>query len=155
MGATPQTLEPLWQPHRDQIADSNLTRFQRWLHDERGLDLNDHRSLYDWSVRDLEGFWRAIAEFFDVRFHSAAERVLHHDTDPLRTRWFPGGTVNYAEHVLRFGLSEVPVSDDRLAVLCCAEPGEPDNRQALNREGVNRTGGTACFRAQPSWSAMR
>src|SRR5271157_3359299 len=116
MGTIPQTLEPLWRPHRDQITNSNLTRFQRWLHDERGLDLNDHRALYDWSVRDLDGFWRTIADFFGVRFHTAAERVLHRDTDPLRTRWFPGGTVNYAEHMLRFGLSEVPVSDDRLAV---------------------------------------
>ena len=124
-----------WLRTGSQIRDSNLTRFQRWLHDKRGLDLNDHRSLYDWSVRDLDGFWRAIAEFFDVRFHTATElEVLHHDADPLRTRWFPGGTVNYAEHMLRFGLSEVPVSDDRLAVLFCAEPGEPDNRQTLTRK---------------------
>ena len=134
MGTIPQTLEPLWRPHRDQITNSNLTRFQRWLHDERGLDLNDHRALYDWSVRDLDGFWGAIADFFGVRFHTAAERVLHRDPDPLRTRWFPGGTVNYAEHMLRFGLNEVPVTDDRLAVLSCAEPGEPDNRQALSRK---------------------
>ena len=134
MGATPQTLEPLWRPHRDQILDSNLTRFQRWLHDERGLDLSDHRSLYDWSVRNLDAFWRAIADFFDVRFHTAAERVLERHTDPLQVRWFPGGTLNYAEHVLRFGLNDVPVADTRPAVLYCAEPGEPDNRQVLTRK---------------------
>jgi acetoacetyl-CoA synthetase len=127
-------LEPLWRPHRDQITNSSLTRFQLWLHEERGLDLNDHGSLYDWSVRDLDGFWGAIADFFGVRFHTAAERVLHRDTDPLQTRWFPGGTVNYAEHMLRFGQNEVPVSDDRLAVLYCAEPGEFDNRQVLTRK---------------------
>jgi acetoacetyl-CoA synthetase len=134
MGATPQTLEPLWRPHRDQITNSNLTRFQRWLHEERALDLNDHRSLYDWSVRDLDGFWGAIADFFGVRFHIGAERVLQRDTDPLRTRWFPGGTVNYAEHMLRFGQNEVPVSDDRLAVLYCTEPGEFDHREVLTRK---------------------
>jgi acetoacetyl-CoA synthetase len=133
MGFDPQTLEPLWRPPRDQITNSNLTRFQRWLHDQRGLEFSDHRSLYDWSVRDLEGFWRAIADFFGVRFHTFAERVLNRDTDPLRTRWFPGGTVNYAEHILRFGLNGVSVSDDLPAVICCAEPGAIDDRRLLNR----------------------
>jgi acetoacetyl-CoA synthetase len=136
MGAIPQTLEPLWRPHRDQITNSNLTRFQGWLQSERGLNLDDHRSLYDWSVRDLDGFWRAIADFFGVRFHAAAERVLRRDADPLRTKWFPGGTVNYAEHLLRFGLDEVPASDDRLAVLYCAEAGMPDRRQVVTRQDL-------------------
>ena len=134
MGATPQTSEPLWRPHRDQIRDSNLTRFQLWLHDERGLDLSDHRSLYDWSVRNPDAFWRAIADFFGVRFHTAAERVLDRHTDPIQTRWFPGGTLNYAERMLRFGLDDVPAADTRPAVLYCAEPGAPDNRQVLTRK---------------------
>src|SRR5271165_2432876 len=136
MGAIPQTLEPLWRPHRDQITNSNLTRFQGWLRSERGLNLEDHCSLYDWSVRDPDGFWCAIAEFFGVRFHTAAERALHRDPDPLRTEWFPGGTLNYAEHLLRFGLNEVPVSDDRLAVLYCAETGTPDRRQLATRKDL-------------------
>jgi acetoacetyl-CoA synthetase len=134
MQATPQTLEPLWRPHRDQIRDSNLTRFQRWLHDERGLDLGDQRSLYDWSVRNLDAFWPAIASFFGVRFHTAAERALDRHTDPIQTRWFPGGTLNYAEHMLPFGLNDVPSADTRPAVLYCAEPGAPDNRQVLTRK---------------------
>jgi acetoacetyl-CoA synthetase len=136
MGAIAQTLEPLWRPHRDQITNSNLTRFQGWLQSERGLNLDDHCSLYDWSVRDPDGFWCAIADFFGVRFHTAAERALRRDPDPLRTEWFPGGTLNYAEHLLRFGLNEVPVSDDRLAVLYCAETGTPDRRQVVTRKDL-------------------
>jgi acetoacetyl-CoA synthetase len=139
MGATPQTVEALWQPHPDQIKNSNLRRFQQWLYDKRRLDLNDHRALYDWSVRDLDAFWSAIADFFDVRFHSPAARVLDRERDRLRTKWFPDGTINYAEHLLRFGLNEFLASDNRLAVVYCAEPGEPDNRQELTRsELVNQ-----------------
>jgi acetoacetyl-CoA synthetase len=133
MGITPQTVEALWQPNPDQIKNSNLTRFQHWLQDKRGLDLTDHRALYDWSVRDLDAFWSAIADFFDVRFHSDAERVLDREQDGLGTKWFPGGTINYAERLLRFGLDDILASDDRPAVLYCAEPGEPDNRQELTR----------------------
>ena len=87
------------------------------------------------------GLWKIWTGFgaqspisLSVRFHAPPERVLHRDTDPLRTRWFPGGTLNYAEQILRFGLNEVPLSDDRPAVLFCAEPGEPHNRQVLSRK---------------------
>ena len=139
MESVPLTAEPLWRPHPDQITDSNLARFREWLREKRSLDLGDHRALYDWSVGDLEGFWSAIAEFFDVRFYAAAERVLQRDADPVRTKWFPGGTLNYAEHLLRFGQSRAGVLDDRPAVLYCSEPGVPGNRQVLTRaELVNR-----------------
>jgi acetoacetyl-CoA synthetase len=127
------TAEPHWRPSSEQIRNSNLARFQEWLRDKRGLDLKDHRALYDWSVRDLDGFWSAIAEFFDVRFHTPAERVLQRDADPLRTKWFRGGTLNYAEHLLRFGCTEIAVCDNRPAVLLCAEPGAPGSRQILTR----------------------
>jgi acetoacetyl-CoA synthetase len=133
MDSVSLTAEPLWRPHLDQIRDSNLTRFQRWLREKRSLDLKDHRALYDWSVRDLEGFWGSIAEFFDVRFYRPAGRVLQRDADPAVTKWFPGGTLNYAEHQLRFGSREVAVSDHRPAVLCCAEPEGSENRRILTR----------------------
>src|SRR5712671_6328309 len=117
MDSVPLTAEPLWRPHPDQIRDSNLARFRKWLREKRSLDLRDHRALYDWSVRDLEGFWSAIAEFYDVRFYTPAERVLRRDGDPIRAKWFPGGTLNYAQHLLRFGSSEIDDSDNRPAVL--------------------------------------
>jgi acetoacetyl-CoA synthetase len=127
------TSEPLWRPPLDQVRDSNLTRFQEWLREKRSLDLKDHHALYDWSVRDLESFWSSIAEFFDVKFYTLAERVLERDADPARTKWFPGGTLNYAEHLLRFGSTEVGVSDNRPAVIFCAEPGVSGNRRILTR----------------------
>ena len=129
----PLTAEPLWRPHPDQIRDSNLAKFREWLRENRSLDFRDHHALYDWSVRDLADFWSAIAEFFHVQFHTSPERVLQLDPDAIRTKWFPGGTLNYAEHLLRCGRSEVGLSDDRPAVLYCAERGVPGNRQVLTR----------------------
>jgi acetoacetyl-CoA synthetase len=138
------TSEPLWRPPLEQVRDSNLTRFQEWLREKRSLDLKDHRALYDWSVRDLESFWSSVAEFFDVKFNTRAERVLERDADPARTKWFPGGTLNYAEHLLRFGATEVGVSDNRPAVIFCAEPGVSGNRRILTRgelvAGVSQLG---------------
>jgi acetoacetyl-CoA synthetase len=125
--------QPLWRPPPEQISQSNMARFCEWLREKRSLNLQDHRSLYDWSVRDLEGFWNAIAEFFAVRFHTPAERVLQRAEDPIQTKWFPGATLNYAEHLLRFGSTEIGQFDHRPAVMFCTEPGVTENRQILTR----------------------
>jgi acetoacetyl-CoA synthetase len=136
MESVPLTAEPLWTPNPDQIRESNLNRFREWLRENRSLDLSEYRALYDWSVRDLEGFWGAIVEFFEVRFHTAPERVLRLDADPTRTRWFPAGTLNYAEHLLRFGRHEIGLSDNRPAVVYCPEFGVLGSRQVLTRSDL-------------------
>jgi acetoacetyl-CoA synthetase len=133
MESVPSTAEPLWRPPPDQIENSNLARFREWLRENRSLNLEDHAALYDWSIRDLEGFWSAIAEFFAVRFYAPAERVLQRDPDPVRTKWFPGATLNYAEHLLRFGQSEVGICGHLPAILSCSEPLVSGNRQVLTR----------------------
>lgn len=134
MESTPKTVGPLWRPNPDQIKNSNLTRFQQWLHEKRNLEFDDYRALYDWSIRDLDGFWSAIADFFEIRFHSMPDQILRRDRDPVRTRWFPGATINYTEHLLHFGCGEAQSADDEPAVLFCAEPGGPGNRQVITRK---------------------
>ncbi|HEX2264114.1 MAG TPA: acetoacetate--CoA ligase, partial [Pseudonocardiaceae bacterium] len=75
--------------------------------------------LWRWSVADLEGFWGAFAEFAGVRFHTAPQRVLA-DISMPGARWFPGATLNYAEHALAPGLGK---GDNDPAVLLCREDG--------------------------------
>ncbi len=70
-----------------------------WLRDERGLDFEGHADLWNWSVTDLEGFWQSIADYFGVRWRQAPERVLTDRRMPGGD-WFPGGTLNWAEHAL-------------------------------------------------------
>ena len=50
---------------------------------------------------------------------------------------------------------EVDDSDNRPAVLFCAEPGVSENRQILTRGELVARVATAGFRAEPSWRAMR
>jgi acetoacetyl-CoA synthetase len=125
--------EPLWTPSAEQIAKSNLTRFKHWLSSERLVYLMDARALYDWSIRESEGFWSAIADFFGVRFQHDAASVLRQGQRPQETRWFPDATLNYAEHLLRSGPEKAGVSGERTAVLFCSEYGDSPQRQALTR----------------------
>lgn len=114
--------ELLWQPDPDRVAASRMSEFREWLRTHRSLDLPDYRALWRWSVSDLAGFWGAVAEFFDVRFHDQPQRVLTAEEMP-GTEWFPGATLNYAEHALRSGPGK---ADSDLAVVFVREDGRSE-----------------------------
>jgi acetoacetyl-CoA synthetase len=78
----------LWEPR----GPSKMGAFIK----ERGF--TDYHELWRWSVEDLEGFWGAIWDRFEVG--PAPERVLGRDEMP-GAEWFPGTRLNYAEHVFR------------------------------------------------------
>ncbi len=88
--------ELLWTPSQERIERATLTRYQRWLADERGLAFEDYQALWQWSVDELEDFWRSLLEFFAVEL-PGADRVLA-DASMPGARWFEGARVNYAEH---------------------------------------------------------
>ena len=46
---------------------TRIGRFLSWLERERGLAFEDYDALHRWSVDDLDGFWSAVWEYFEVR----------------------------------------------------------------------------------------
>ena len=92
--------ELLWTPDPAGAAASTVARFMRRLAAERGLSFASYEELWRWSVRDLDGFWSAVWEFFDVHSTEPYERVVDSRAMPGAV-WFRGSRVNYAEHVLR------------------------------------------------------
>jgi acetoacetyl-CoA synthetase len=103
--------ELMWEPPADVRESTEIGRFLTWLERERGLRFADHRELHRWSVEDLDGFWSAVWEHYGVRAHSPYEAVLGRREMP-GAEWFPGATLNYAEHAV--GL---PEDADEVAVL--------------------------------------
>jgi len=91
--------ELMWTPPPEARATSRVGQFMDWLAAERGVALHDYDALFRWSVDDLEGFWAAIWDFFEVRAHTPYERVLSERAMP-GARWFEGATLNYAEHMV-------------------------------------------------------
>ena len=84
-----------------------MARFMRWLAAERGHSFATYEELRRWSVTDLDGFWAAVWDFFEVRSSRPYDRVLSSRTMPGAV-WFAGSRVNYAEHVLRHELVAQP-----------------------------------------------
>ncbi len=73
----------------------------RWLEAKIGRRFVSYDELWRWSVTELESFWATLWEYFDVRSRSPYERVLSSRAMP-GAEWFPGATLNYAEHSLRY-----------------------------------------------------
>jgi acetoacetyl-CoA synthetase len=90
-------MEPklLWRPSAERAEHATIARFAR----EVGRE-GDYEQLWRWSVDDLEGFWAAIWEFFDVQASEPYERVLGRREMP-GAQWFPGSRLSYAEHFFR------------------------------------------------------
>ncbi|WP_377272593.1 acetoacetate--CoA ligase [Peterkaempfera sp. SMS 1(5)a] len=119
MSTTPQddtATTPLWRPEPARAAATSIAAFQQWAARHHGapaeplapladdpdgsLAAARYAALHSWSVADLDRFWTAVTQWFDVRFSTPPETVL---ADPAMpgARWFPGARLNYAEHALR------------------------------------------------------
>ena len=90
----------LWTPSRERVERSHLAAFMRWLKRERQLAFADYGALWQWSVADIDAFWRAVWDYFDLHSSTPVGAVLGSRQMP-GTEWFPGVRLNYAEHALR------------------------------------------------------
>ncbi|WP_127499595.1 acetoacetate--CoA ligase [Actinoplanes solisilvae] len=124
----------LWQPPADIRETSRVGHYMSWLRRERGIEADDYAALWQWSVDDLPAFWQSIWDYFEVIAHTPATAVLP-DASMPGARWFPGATLNYAEHVLRMpGLA-----DDDAVVLAHSQTRAPVRLTAAElREQVRR-----------------
>ncbi len=126
----------LWTPPADWRDTTEIGRFVNWLRDERSREFDQYDDLYRWSVDDLEGFWGALWDFYEIR-STPYERVLGKRTMP-GAEWFPGARLNYAEHLI--GLEE---DRNRVAVVARSQtrgPRELTFAELIEQAGRVRAG---------------
>ena len=109
----------LWTPPADLRQTTEVGRLMSWLEQHRGLRVRSYDELQRWSVDDLDGFWSAIWEFYEIRAHAPYTRVLGRRTMP-GAQWFEGARLNYAEHLV--GRDE---DRDRVAVVAQSQTRPP------------------------------
>ncbi len=97
----------LWTPTEEHIQRSNIKRYMNWLKEKKGLSFETHRQLWNWSVEQLEEFWESVWEYCEVKSATPYRCVLEERKMP-GAKWFPGATLNYAEHVFRNERSDRP-----------------------------------------------
>ena len=106
---------PIWEPSKERIERANLSRFIRFVQPNH-QEVTDHASLYDFSIRQPEEFWRAVWEFCGIRSSGDFEPVLVDGGKMPGARWFPGVRLNFAQNLLRH-------KDDRVALIARNEWG--------------------------------
>lgn len=77
-----------------------MAGFIRWLKTERGLEFADYPALWEWSVDDLDGFWSAVRDYFEL-WPPAPHAAVCPDRNMPGAVWFPDARVNYADLMLR------------------------------------------------------
>ncbi|MEV1063042.1 acetoacetate--CoA ligase [Streptomyces sp. NPDC050263] len=130
--------EMLREPAPDVLRATAIGDYLTWLERTRDLAFTGYHDLHHWSVTDLEGFWSSIWDHFDVRTHTPYDRVLGRRDMP-GAEWFPGATLNYAEHALR----PAGAAPDAVAVLARSQtrgPMELTWRQLADQVARARTG---------------
>jgi acetoacetyl-CoA synthetase len=110
--------ELLWEPSPERLAVARMSQFASWLA-ERRRSCAGYEELWRWSVTDVDGFWRALAQWAGIRWAHAPSAGLANASMP-GARWFPGGTLNYAEHAL---YPPAGVEKDDVAVIFAREDG--------------------------------
>ena len=81
-------MEPklLWTPSAERAERATIARFARG----GAARERDYEELWRWSVDDLEGFWAAIWEFFEVQASAPYERGARPARDARRASGSPG-----------------------------------------------------------------
>jgi acetoacetyl-CoA synthetase len=105
----------MWTPSPERVERSNMTRYLRWLREQRGLHFESYNDLWRWSVDDLDAFWASIWDFFEVGGPAPSPAVAERRMPGAS--WFPGAALNHAELSLRR-------QDDHPALLFGNETGE-------------------------------
>ena len=135
--------EILWAPTPEMVERSQLTRYIRWLAENRDLHFDGYHDLWQWSVTEIEEFWGTLWEYFEVISDGPYDQVLADRTMP-GARWFEGPNLNYAEHIFR-GKDKHEVAvvyGSELRELSELRWGELREQVAAIREGLQALGVT-------------
>uniref|UniRef100_A0A7V2ZJS3 Acetoacetate--CoA ligase n=1 Tax=Ignavibacterium album TaxID=591197 RepID=A0A7V2ZJS3_9BACT len=105
--------ELLWKPSKERISNSNISKFISFITEKEKINISDYHQLYDWSVSNIENFWKYIWDFAQIKHSKSFENILV-DNGIKDSKWFTGAKLNFAENLLRF-------DDDRIALISYRE----------------------------------
>jgi len=97
----------LWQPSDTFKSASNITSYIEWLKKNDIAKVANYEELWQWSVDNIESFWRSIWDYFNITSTQEPQQVLSSYKMP-QVEWFKGTKVNYTEHIFKNKTTEHP-----------------------------------------------
>ncbi|AOH54974.1 acetoacetate--CoA ligase [Peribacillus muralis] len=89
----------IWEPTNEQIGQTVLAHYMKWLKEKKGLTFQAYHELWKWSVDELEEFWASIWEYCEVKADRKYDAILSEQSMP-GAKWFEGSRLNYAKNAL-------------------------------------------------------
>lgn len=120
--------EPIWKPSAEAIEHSQLTAFMSQVSKKYGLQFSDYHSLHQWSITHPEEFWTQVVQFTGIEFSTPWKQVLINADKMPGAKWFEGGRLNFARHLLRH-------NNDKAALIFHNEEGK---RSSLTYAELNQ-----------------
>lgn len=105
--------ELLWKPSKERISNSNIIKFIQFINEEERINISDYHQLYDWSIINIEKFWKYIWDYSGI-IHSKKYDTILIDKGIKDSKWFVGSELNFAENLLRF-------NDDKTSLISYRE----------------------------------
>ena len=92
----------LWEPSQSIIKNSNIKKFINFLNKKYNLNIKDYFELYDFSIKDIQFFWKNIWDFMKIKYKEKYREIVDDLNKFPGASWFKGARLNYAENMLRF-----------------------------------------------------
>jgi acetoacetyl-CoA synthetase len=92
---------PIWAPSEGRIKNSNMSAYMSFISRMLKRRISTYEELYNWSVTDIEEFWKSIWLFAGI-IHSEEYKSVLSDYSMPGARWFEGAKLNFAQNLLRY-----------------------------------------------------
>ncbi len=122
--------KPLWKPNKNQIANSTVVKFKKYINDKFNKHLVTQNDLHSWSVENQKDFWESIFYFHKLKGQLSKNfKVLGSKQHITNTLFFLNSKINFAENFLKNNSNDI-------AVIHCSEDGSSNKLtyKQLNRE---------------------
>ena len=110
----------LWKPTKNQIHESQMTRFTEFMNYHHQLSLQNYDELHNWSVENIAEFWQTFWDFSKIIYTGKIISVVDDESKMPGAKWFSGIRMNFAENLLRH-------KDDRIAIIFKGEDRKPQH----------------------------
>ncbi|MDA9882506.1 acetoacetate--CoA ligase, partial [Alphaproteobacteria bacterium] len=95
----------LWSPSKDRVKSSQMYTFMQSINIKYNLNLDSFSELHNWSIENKSNFWSSIWDFFKIIGSKGTEPYIEPVNKMPGSKFFPNGSVNYAENMLSGNIS--------------------------------------------------
>ena len=92
----------LWEPSKERIENTNMYSFMQTVNEKFNKSFSDYDSLYEWSVENLEDFWKTSWDFLGIKASKEYDKVVENPDKMPGAKFFTGSYLNFAENLLRY-----------------------------------------------------